>query len=64
MIGRIASKELKEMYRDGRFRWMATVVMGLLIGALAMGSRHYRAVESQHELARNETRERWVGQGE
>ena len=64
MIGTIAAKELKEMLRDGRFRWMAVVVLGLLVGALAMGSQHYRSVESQHELARAETREHWVGQGE
>jgi ABC-2 type transport system permease protein len=64
MITRIAKKELTEMVRDGRFRWVSVVVLGLLTGALLMGWRHQREVSEEHELARRGTRDHWLGQGE
>jgi ABC-2 type transport system permease protein len=64
MIARIARKELAEMLRDGRFRWVAAVVLGLLAAALVMGWRHQSEVFEQHELARRGTRDHWLGQGE
>ncbi|HEY7698169.1 MAG TPA: DUF3526 domain-containing protein [Vicinamibacteria bacterium] len=63
MVIRIAKKELIEMLRDGRFRWVSLVVLGLLGTALVMGFRHERDLSEQHELARRGTRDHWLGQG-
>ncbi|MDX2032230.1 MAG: DUF3526 domain-containing protein [Blastocatellia bacterium] len=62
MIIRIARKEFTEMLRDGRFRWAAVIVLGLLLASLLMGGRHYRDIKRQHDLAQAETREQWVRQ--
>jgi ABC-2 type transport system permease protein len=64
MMTRIARKELTEMLRDGRFRWVSVVVLGLLTAAFFMGFRHQSEVSEQHELARRGTRDHWLGQGE
>ena len=61
MIARIARKEFTEIVRDGRFRWAAGIVLGLLLLALAMGGSHPRDVSRQHELARKVTRAREQG---
>jgi len=63
MISTVARKEMKEMIRDGRFRWAGGIVLALLAGSLAMGWQHYREVNAQHELARRATREQWLHQG-
>ncbi len=63
MITIIARKEMKDMLRDGRFRWAAGIVLALLTGAVALGWQHYRDVNAQHEMARRATREQWLGQG-
>ncbi|HXG64363.1 MAG TPA: ABC transporter permease subunit [Blastocatellia bacterium] len=63
MIARIARKEFTEMVRDGRFRWAAAVVFGLLLVSLVMGWKGYREVKAQHEAAQAETREHWLDQG-
>ncbi len=62
MITRIARKEGAEMLRDGRFRWAAAIVFALLLASLVMGGKHYRDVKRQHDLARAETRDQWLGQ--
>ncbi|MBX3276726.1 MAG: DUF3526 domain-containing protein [Acidobacteria bacterium] len=59
----VARKEFTEMMRDGRFRWAAAIVLGLLLAALVMGWKHHREVSRQHEAARRETREQWLHQG-
>jgi ABC-2 type transport system permease protein len=64
MITRIAKKEFTEMLRDGRFRWLSIVVLGLLASALVMGWRHQSDVSEQHALARRGTRDHWLRQGE
>lgn len=64
MVSTIARKELKEMFRDGRFRWSAAITLGLLMGAFALGWQHYREVSSQHEAARLATRAQWLKQGD
>jgi ABC-2 type transport system permease protein len=63
MITTIARKEITEMVRDGRFRWAAAIVFGLLAAALLLGWQHRRDVNSQHEAARRATREQWLTQG-
>jgi len=64
MIGIIARKEALELLRDGRFRWGAVLVAGLLIISLFAGWQHYREVEASHTAATEATWERWLGQGE
>jgi ABC-2 type transport system permease protein len=63
MIRVIARKEMTEMVRDGRFRWAAGIVLTLLGAALLLGWQHYQAINSQHETARQTTREHWLDQG-
>jgi ABC-2 type transport system permease protein len=62
MITQIARKEFTETLRDGRFRWAAAIVFGLLLASVVMGGKHYRDVKQQHDLARAETREQWLRQ--
>lgn len=64
MIAKIARKEFTETVRDGRFRWMAGIVLALLAVALVTGWKQYRQIDEQRELAKQEERERWLGQGE
>jgi ABC-2 type transport system permease protein len=62
MISRIARKELTEMFRDGRFRVLAGVVLAVSVLALAAGWRHYSDINRQHALAKQATRQQWLGQ--
>ncbi|HTU99367.1 MAG TPA: ABC transporter permease subunit [Luteitalea sp.] len=62
MTRRIASKELRDTLRDGRFRVLATVVLAISLASLAAGWKHYRDVERQHEEARRATRAQWLSQ--
>ena len=62
MISRIARKELTEMFRDGRFRVLAGVVLAVSVIALAAGWRHYSDINRQHALAKQATRQQWLGQ--
>ena len=60
----IFKKELTEMLRDGRFRWLSASVLVLLGAAVAMGMAHTRDIQAQHETAQAAAREDWVNQGE
>lgn len=62
MIGRIARREFTEMVRDGRFRVLAALVLGVAALSVAAGWRHYVDVERQHAQARQATRAQWLGQ--
>lgn len=64
MIWKIARKEFTDMIRDGRFRWAAAIVFGLLLMSLAMGWKHYREVSAQRDEASRAMREQWLTQGE
>lgn len=63
MIKKIARKEFTEMMRDGRFRWMAGIVLALLLSALAIGWKQASEVRAEREAARRVARAQWVGQG-
>jgi ABC-2 type transport system permease protein len=63
MILRIARKEITEMFRDGRFRVSAAIVVALLAGALLLGWRNYVEIRAQHEVAEKSMRDQWVHQG-
>jgi ABC-2 type transport system permease protein len=63
MITKIARKEFVEMWRDGRFRWSALIVMSLLVAALALGWKNYTTARREREAAQAESRATWEGQG-
>ncbi|MDQ3089406.1 MAG: DUF3526 domain-containing protein [Acidobacteriota bacterium] len=64
MITKIARKEFTEMWRDGRFRWSALIVLALLVAALALGWKNYTTAKAEQTRAQAESRESWTNQGE
>jgi ABC-2 type transport system permease protein len=62
MVLRIAKKELTEILRDGRFRWLAGLVLALSVTALAAGWNHFEEVDRQHQEAAQATRADWLEQ--
>jgi ABC-2 type transport system permease protein len=62
MVSRIVRKETTEMWRDGRFRVSAIVIVGLMLVALAGGWSHAARIAAEHEAARHATREQWLNQ--
>ncbi|HMS03234.1 MAG TPA: hypothetical protein PKE51_09680, partial [Gemmatimonadaceae bacterium] len=64
MISTIARKEAVELWRDGRFRWGAALVVTLLAVALLSGGQHSREIEASHTAATEATWQRWLSQGE
>jgi ABC-2 type transport system permease protein len=62
MIRRIARKEMTEMFRDGRFRVLAAVVLAVSVVSMAAGWRHYADISSQHRTAQAATRDQWLRQ--
>jgi ABC-2 type transport system permease protein len=63
MIAHIARKERLEMWRDGRFRWAAGLVVALLSVALLTGLTSTRALAREHSAAQEAMRGFWVNQG-
>ncbi|MCG8462581.1 MAG: DUF3526 domain-containing protein [Holophagales bacterium] len=59
----IARKELRETFRDGRFRVLATSVLLLLIVGLAAGWLETRGAQQEVESARAAEAATWLGQG-
>ena len=64
MTGTIVRKEMKELVRDGRFRWAGGIVAALLIASLLAGWKHHLEVRAQHEEARRAERELWLNKGD
>jgi len=62
MISRIARKELTEMFRDGRFRLLAGMVLAISLLSLAAGWKNYAELSRQHAAAQSATREQWLAQ--
>ncbi|MSO52335.1 MAG: hypothetical protein CK533_13955 [Acidobacterium sp.] len=62
MIIRIAKKELTEMFRDGRFRLLAGMVLAISLLSLAAGWKNYSELSRQHTMAKEATRAQWLGQ--
>lgn len=52
------------MSRDGRFRWSALIVLGLLISSLALGWKNYTTVKREQTSAQAQSRADWENQGE
>ena len=64
MITTVAKKELTETLRDGRFRWMAGVLIVLLLAALLTGMASVRETRNAVAAAEAAEGETWVGQGD
>lgn len=64
MINKIARKEFIELVRDGRFRWTALIVVGLLLTALGFGWKNYSTVKREQAAAEADSRRTWEEQGE
>ena len=59
----IARKELRESFRDGRFRVLAACVLALLIAGLATGWLETRDARRAIDTARASEHATWLGQG-
>ncbi|MCK6618775.1 MAG: DUF3526 domain-containing protein [Cyclobacteriaceae bacterium] len=62
MVLKIASKEMKEVLRDGRFRVLSALCLVLLLVAVFSGKRYYEHVNAQHRDAAEKERLNWVSQ--
>lgn len=63
MIKEIALKELTEMRRDNRFRFVAAFILILLAAALVVGWSHYRNISEQQKQAAARDESEWLNQG-
>lgn len=64
MIRLIARKERLQMIRDGRYRWAAGLIGGLLLFALVLGAIESRTLRTEAERAEEASWAQWVAQGE
>lgn len=64
MIYTIAKRELTEMYRDGRLKYLGTLVVLLLLVALAVGWQHQSTVNKEREAAQLLDYSDWLAQSE
>lgn len=60
----IARKELIEIVRDGRFRWLSASILLLLAGALAAGWLQIREERRERAAAERAEAAAWLDQGE
>jgi ABC-2 type transport system permease protein len=63
MIAEIARKEMTEIWRDGRFRFVAAFILILLIATLFAGWSKYRQTSAEQAAARVTDEEQWTNQG-
>jgi ABC-2 type transport system permease protein len=62
MVLRIARKELLDLWRDGRFRVLSSLVLVISLVSLAAGWKTYADLSAQHRAAQAATREQWLNQ--
>lgn len=62
MLRRIVHHEIRDVCRDGRFRWAAMFVGTLLGVSLLTGWTYQRTVSAEHAGAERFARETWLGQ--
>ncbi|MCA1572285.1 MAG: DUF3526 domain-containing protein [Chloroflexi bacterium] len=62
LLLRIARHELRDVVRDGRFRWTSAAVLGLLLVALLTGWTYQRSVTAEHASAARTSRDTWLAQ--
>lgn len=64
MIGHIARKEILELLRDGRMRWLAGLMILLLLAAFGLGWAEQQRVGAERADALEEERKNWIEQGD
>ncbi len=64
MIRAIIRKELVENFREGRFRIVVVTLLLTTVVSVLVSKRYYESVNEQHERARANARQEWVGQGQ
>ncbi|WP_028890254.1 DUF3526 domain-containing protein [Tenacibaculum ovolyticum] len=64
MILYIIKKELREIYRDGRFKISIGIVLALLVTAILVTTNQYKTTINQYNKAKNNERSVWESQGE
>ena len=64
MISVIAKKELTELWRDGRFRLLAVIILFLLAAAVLAGWRTQQTASQAQAKANEIMRDEWVNQGD
>ncbi len=64
MTSTIARHEFRAYLRDGRFRWMAALVLGLLGLAAATGWAHRAQLVRERGAIAASEQQRWLGQGD
>jgi ABC-2 type transport system permease protein len=60
MIGIIAAKELRTIWRDGRARWLGAILLTLLCVSIAVGIRSYNHRTAAREEAERSQRDQWL----
>jgi ABC-2 type transport system permease protein len=63
VIRTVARRESVELLRDGRFRWAAGLLLGILIASLSASIHRATALRHVRETAQREERERWLNKG-
>ncbi len=64
MIFSIARKEFIDAWRDGRFRWAAAIIVGLLGVASLLALQQVQRTRSERAAATAMERENWLSQGQ
>lgn len=64
MILSIARKEFIDTWRDGRFRWAAAIIVGLLGVALLLALQQVERARTERAAASALERENWLNQGQ
>jgi ABC-2 type transport system permease protein len=62
LLRRIIRHELRDVLRDGRFRWVSAIVLTLLVMTLLTGAAYQRAVSADHASAAQMSRDSWLAQ--
>ena len=60
----LAAKDATEIWRDGRFRWAAGLLLILLIAAVAGGVHNQSEIARQHADAQQAERDVWLDKGD
>jgi ABC-2 type transport system permease protein len=64
VVGTIAIKDATEIWRDGRFRWAAGLLLLLIVAAIAGGVHNQSLIAQQHADAQRAERDVWLDKGE
>jgi ABC-2 type transport system permease protein len=62
MLRLIAEREFTELWRDGRLRWAGSLMLVLMLVALAVGWQRQQAIESERMVAQALDYDDWVNQ--